>query len=223
MTPMPARGARGGMTLVELLLAIVIAVLVVALVFSTYRTVHAVAAGQQQRIETRRVPADALQQLQADLLRAFDAGRPETRMALTQRLDQAAVSFCLVEPLPGETDLRWSRAVRVEWAVDGADGRLELRRSVQPLAGPGSLGPATTNTVAGDIARFALQVHDGTNWASRWPPGASNVLPRLARLELLARGVPTNEAWQLDVWIPAGNAFTSSLRRTGAAAPAPPP
>lgn len=223
MPPMPARSARGGMTLVELLLAIVIASLVVALVFSTYRTVHAVAAGQQQRVATRRVPADALQQLQADLMRAFDAGRPETRMILTQRLDQAAVSFCLVEPLPGETDLRWSRAVRVEWAVDGTDGRLALRRSAQPVAGPGSLSPPVTNAVAGDIARFAVQVHDGTNWTARWPPADTNVLPRLARLELLARGVPTNEAWQLDVWIPAGNAFTSSLRRTAAAAPAPAP
>lgn len=214
---MADRRARSGLTLVELLVAMVIATLVVAVVYSTYRTVQAVAAGQRERDETRRGPVEAVEALQDDLQRLFDAGRPETQLVLTQRLDQAAVIFALLEPAPGEPDLRWSRAARVEWqVVETAGGRRALERAVRPLAGAGSRGPAVTNRLLDDVGRFVVSFHDGTNWTVRWPPGPSNAVPRLARVQLSARAAPTNEECSLEVWLPAGHTFTSRLQRLAA-------
>ena len=125
---MAARSARAGLTLIELLLAITIAVLLVAVVLSTYRTVHAVAAGQQERVQTRQAAADAVELLQDDLMRLFEAGRPETRIVLTQQVGQAAVSFCAIERPPGERDLRWGRALRIEWSATPRGDGLALAR-----------------------------------------------------------------------------------------------
>ena len=217
---MAARSARAGLTLIELLLAITIAVLLVAVVLSTYRTVHAVAAGQQERLGARQAAADAVELLQDDLMRLFDAGRPETLVILTQQLEQASVSFSAIERPPGENDLRWGRAVRIEWAAAQQGERLALARSTRPLAGPGSLDAPVTNLLVSDLADFRVAFHDGTNWVNRWPPGVSNVVPRSARLEIRSRSAPTGEAWKLEVWIPAGSTFTSRLQRTATTAPA---
>jgi type II secretory pathway component PulJ len=209
----PASAACSGLTLIELLLAITITVLLVAVVFSTYRTVQAVAVGQRQRVDTQQVPADAAELLQDDLMRLFDAGRPETRVVLTQALDQASASFCTLALPAGEADLRWSRALRVEWRALTDQGRLALGRSVQPLAGPGSLDPPVTNVVVADLARFGVSFYDGTNWSFAWPPSPSNAIPRAARLEILSARAATDQVWRLEVWIPAGSSFTSRLQR----------
>ena len=208
-----ARRDRAGLTLIELLLAMVIAVLLVAVVYSTYRTVHAVAAGQRDRLETRAAPADAVEQVRDDLMRLFDPGLPETRIVLTQRLEQAAVSFVAMVAPPGETDLRWAKPLRIEWSAAARDGRLDLVRAVQPVSGPGSQDAPASNIVVEDVGDFHVAFFDGTNWAGRWPPGASNTIPRAARLEVRSRKAPTNEAWKLDVWIPAGSSFTSTIQR----------
>ena len=218
---MAARSARAGLTLIELLLAITIAVLLVAVVLSTYRTVHAVAAGQQERVQTRQAAADAVELLQDDLMRLFEAGRPETRIVLTQQVGQAAVSFCAIERPPGERDLRWGRALRIEWSATPRGDGLALARATRPLTGPGSQGAPVTNLLVEDLGDFQVSFHDGTNWVDRWPPGSSNVVPRSARLAIRSRAAPTGEAWKLEVWIPAGATFTSSLQRTAATVPAP--
>jgi type II secretory pathway component PulJ len=200
---------RLGFTLVELLMATVIAVLLVAVVFSTYRTASLVRSAQVERRDQGHAAGAALAEAQKDLMRAFlPAGGSACAVALTQTVSGADLAFCMAEPLETEIDLRWDRIVRVHYRVD--EGRL-IRTSI-PVAGPGSMDAPKTNMLAAGVDVFRVSLHDGADWRERWPVAETNGSPRAARIEIATRD---RRSWATEIWIPAGTIFTSRIERTG--------
>ncbi len=201
------RQARAAFTLVELLVAIVVAVLLIAVVFSTYRTASLVAGGQKKRADETQSAAAALEQLELDLMRAFiPAGDNDCRIALTQNLERAHISFCMMQPSETDADLRWAQVQRVGYGV--TDGR--LLKTARPLSGPGSLDGPRTNQLAEGVEKFSIALFDGVEWQTRWPGVSTNEKPKAARLEI---GTTDHKSWSTEIWIPAGTVFTSSIQR----------
>ncbi|MFH0954370.1 MAG: type II secretion system protein GspJ [Verrucomicrobiota bacterium] len=211
---------RSGMTLIELLLAIVIAVLVAALVFSVYHVVSVTLQGQQARRRGPDAAARALEQLARDLECTYAVpGDDTTKLSVSagggESGAESDLSFCTAILPEGETDLRWFEIQRVRYRVTAeAAGHVLLRES-QALAGPGAAAPPVTNTLAEGIERFRVAVYDGSGWKGSWPePGPdSPTCPRAARLEIEASSGSGTRGFQTEVFIPAGNVITSAVVR----------
>lgn len=220
--PSRARASNAGITLVELLLALFIAGLVVAVVYSTYHTVMTALQGQRLRRAGPDAAAAALDLVIRDLTCAAvdDSGCAVT---LTEREDgdqPAALSFCTARPPEAKRDLRWTALEHVTYRLStGADPVAGLICEWRPLAGPGAdTGPAT-NLVAGGVDHFVVRLFDGDDWQSTWPPEDKGAgFPLAARVELGGTWGAGRRVFKADIFIPAGNTVTSSLIR--AAAPA---
>ena len=200
------------MTLVELLVAVVIAVLLIAVIFSTYRTASVVTGGQKLRAAEAHAAAAALEQAQNDLMRAFiPSGDDACAIVLTQAESRASISFCMMEMPENESDLRWARAESVAYRVEHA----RLLKIARPLTGPGSADGVKTNALAEGVDKFAVQLFDGFEWQDHWPV-STNVKPRAAKLEI---ATTDKKSWSTEIWIPAGTVITSSIRRAAVVAP----
>lgn len=198
------RSARRGVTLAELLVAMMVTTVLIIAIASLYRKTQAQYTAQNGRIETRRAPLRAIESVRDDLMRAYDAGRPDTRLVLTQELGSARLDLTTIER-SGGTNAPMSH--RIGWSVQGASGIGALTRTHRPLSGPGSTEPPVTNQVLDGVVRFSVDVQDGTNWQTSWPLADSNQMPRLARVTLERLAKPSNETWSVMTWIPTGHRF----------------
>lgn len=229
MFPSPGRvrvrAGRSGMTLIELLLAVAIAVLVLGVVLSAYHMVSVTLAGQQARRRGPDAAARAVEQLSRDLqcvsvVPAGDLGAFTASPDSGPAKKDTDLAFCTAVVPPGEGDLRWSHLERVRYhAVDVPGAGLTLLREHRPLAGPDAFLPPQTNVVAEGLAGFRVTVYDGAAWQGRWPPDRGPTCPAAARIEV-ALGTESGERmFRTEVLIPAGQVVTSSLVRAGQAAP----
>lgn len=205
-----ALSSRRGVTLLELLLALSIAVLISALVFSLYRTGVRALAGQQARLGAPAAAGDAVLAIGSELARSYACPAAGTNAFVLRPPPESGtfpeLDFHAARPLRGNDDPAWFEFERLAYRVrpdDGA-GKVALYCERQLLAGPGSTVTAT-NKLVGGIAAWRVQVFDGNSWLDHWPPAAGEAaLPRAARLELeLEEGAPQN-AFRTEVWIPAG-------------------
>lgn len=202
--------------MIELLLAVAIAGVVVALVYSIYHTVTRVADSQRERRDGAGAALRAVDTLARDLACTFVTGDDaECSFALKTATPEAAdLSFCTAVLPAQEADPRWCVIERVAYRVAPAPGRRRaLVRESRPVAGPGSSGPPATNLLVAAVASFRIELFDGETWSAEWPGESSGPCPRAARIEIgLADGGPT---YRTEVFIPVGNAITSSLVRAG--------
>lgn len=204
------RSARCGVTLTELLVAMTVTTVLIIAIASLYRKTQAQYAAQSGRIETRKAPIRAIDYVRDDLMCAYDAGRPDTRLVLTQELGSARLDLTMIER-SGGTNAPMSH--RIGWSVQGASGVGVLTRTHRPLSGPGSTEPPVTNVVLDGVVRFSVDVQDGTNWQTAWPLADSNQMPRLARVTLERLAKPSNETWSVTTWIPSGHRFAPATAR----------
>jgi hypothetical protein len=198
-----------------------VAVLVVILVFSIYRTVSGAAEGQQGRRRTLQAADDAAAAMSRDFTGLFAPDTGEV-WAVSLRPDEdtnftAEISFVtLLEVGPGE-DPQWTRPVRATWRLERTNDAAWLTRTESAVRGP----PSTNRAVhLRGLAAFRVALYDGAAWQDRWPGSAGGAAPpQAARVELRAAGVPPESGVELETWIPAGAIFTSRVIR--AAIPAP--
>lgn len=205
-----------GFTLVELLLSIVIAVLVVVLLSSIFSTASRTVAGQAQREQGAPAAMTTIERLRDDLARAIlpdqDGG-----CLLVLKDDPLSFAFCTLRPSPTDGDLRWSGIWHVEFRTEpDVEGALRLVCVEHPSVGPGS-AETTTNIVIGGIDRFGVELFDGADWYTTWPPGEEPAKPKAARVQLVAGRFKGQQEWTSEILIPAGMVVTSSVLR---AAPA---
>jgi hypothetical protein len=129
----------------------------------------------------------------------------------------ASLSFLTLDPTTGE-EPDWTIARRVFYRVE-TEGPLAsgLVRIHQPLSGPGSLDPPTTNLLVRGVNTFSIELFDGAAWQDAWSGEAKDGRrPQLARVILGSRtwsGSPTQRA---ELLIPAGHSVTSTLIRSSA-------
>lgn len=212
-----ARRARG-MTLVELLIAMAIAVVLVIIAATLYRTTAQALSGQQARARGPHAANQALAALRDDLagtiLPAEDAACPFVVEPLPESGSELA--FCTLRAGPVEGSVVWAVPRRMTYRLAAAGGSTSaLVRVSVPLTGPGSQDPPETNVLVKEASRFVVSVFDGTDWRRTWPPGepGASPRPRLVRAELQVPDGPEG-GYTTEMFVPAGNSITSTLLRT---------
>jgi len=223
MRPLPGTRqlpATSGLTLIEVLLAIVIASLVIALVFSMYHAATRTVESQQHRRAGADVTTDALDQLARELACAFAQGDDEKCRFLLAHTEMpegrvAELAFATAVPDGREMDLRWCGVARVSYrVVPGDDGARWLAREVQLLAGPGAAQPPQTNLLVRGILSFSVSVFDGSAWGGEWPVPEKSPCPQAARVELVVAEQDGSRPFRTETAIPAGVTISSTLERS---------
>jgi type II secretory pathway component PulJ len=208
---------KTGTTLIELLLAIAIALLVIGVVYSMYHTTTRIIGSQDARQDGPAAAARALDLLIRDLSCAaipdensdcgFSLGAPETGDP-----EEVLVRFCTAG-MPVEDDFRWFEFENVLYRFQpGFEKDGVLSRESAKLSGPGSGDSVITNILATRIERFELEAFDGGEWHRVWDKGG---LPRGARLTLVSEG----RSYTAEAFIPAANVITSPIIRAATTSP----
>ena len=175
---------RGGYSLVEILVAVLLMGLVMTsallLMQSTHRVTDQIAFEHSEEAPLSKWESASMQ--------------------LRRDLDH--VQAPLIEDAPGFVLVTSNRVVTIEWlslaTVDtkrlpvqirylyDVDDR-ELRRATAGLHRSAAFS-WETNTVLSSVTEFAARVHDGTTWHPEWPVGDGDTLPRLLELVVQTRG-----------------------------------
>jgi type II secretory pathway component PulJ len=202
------------MTLVELLLAIVIGVLVLAVVGSLFHTVSVSLQAQRARRGGAEAAADALARVARDLECALVPAQDTAAGKLTLSADGTDLSFCTASLAEGEEDGRWWFAERVRYRLAPAGERWSaLLRESRALQGPDAFAGAATNVLAEGLRSFRVTVFDGAGWQSEWPREESPPLPLAARIVLGSGAGDAEHSLETEVLIPAAHVFTSRVVR----------
>lgn len=223
-------GSRRGATLVELLVALGIASLVIAVIVLAHRalTRQTDQLGRDHRTAERI--DTTLDELRTALQSLFIPG-PDPECGLT--LEQSATNlirlqFCRWTGAPPSLTNRMP-VVALEQVTlrydDANPGDLLIVR--RGLTGPAALAPDTTNRIPGAWPALRIHLRDGETWKTGWNPPANdnpNVpRPDAARIQLLKTpatpGAAEEVAAETIVVIPSGLSVTSTLLRAGTALP----
>ncbi len=213
------RRSRSGFTLIELMLAIGIAVLLVVLLFSLYRSLVRTVDDQHARRQGGVALAQAIHEVGRDLTSSVAVPGHESaafRLSTgTQPGGEAAtLSFATTryrEAPDGSADLRWFDIVEVEYRLETRpQTRGRLIRSERSLFGPEALQPARNETLVNGIAHFSVRILVEDEWLDEWTQEMEDdtwpeVWPQAARIEL--RGddqVRGTREQVLKVLIPVG-------------------
>jgi type II secretion system protein J len=183
------------MTLVELLLALAIAGLLAALLYSAYHTIRTAASGQKERGQGEAALNHALDRMVRDLAAAryvdADALCAFAHTAGEGPEPYPGLSFCTYLLPPDEEDLRWVDLCRVSYrAVRNEHGNHDLVREDAPLAGPAAAIEPRRLVLVPDLETFALAFFDGAEWVETWAPEKGDAYPQAVRISLEAAGAP---------------------------------
>lgn len=225
-------GAAGGMTLLEVLVALAIASIVFASVFLLFRTTAATAVRQRDREQTTYAPAELVAAMQADIAGLMPDGLDED-CKLTLKTGKAdgdressELSCCIWRSDGPLNDEFQTGAERISWRLEaGGTRQARIARTASVLAGPRSTVSATNYYLPG-AGLFRLRLHDGREWRDAWPPPGSDEKnrprPAALRIELALQGDLAVTNWTTDFLVPIGLRATSRVERLSApAAPVP--
>lgn len=199
-----------GWTLLELLLAIAIALLVVTLLYAAYHTAVATLRTQDRTHRRTDGAAEVLRRLGEDLLRAFvPAGDDACSIRLEPGEGGGAIrfgrlAFCTAAPRGTEWDPRWHEVVHVTYEVVDEGGEAQLVRRVQALAGPGAEEPPDPEVVARAVTGLEFRFFDGTTWVETWPPGDATAMPLAARIQVALHRDGVDHQTATEIFLPAG-------------------
>ena len=207
------------MTLIETLLALSIAILVVAVVLSTYQTVSATASGQSRRNNS----AEMVSSIRALLTRDFSTvvvPAEDKLCAFTLGSDESGfskIAFARARADEGATDPRWFTIEQVSYQIiENA-----LARVHRPILGPGALEPAKTNVIAAGVSGFHIRAYDGADWYETWPQQESPGSPQAVSVVFDFQAGREQKHIAMEIMIPVGNPFFSSFKRSGTTTPSP--
>ncbi len=195
---------HGGLTLVELMVAMAIALLMAAVVASLYAAVLRASDARMRRLERAEPVQSALEALASDLAGAA-APWGATNPALTLApCDDAGLELTLTtaEPIPGDSRGYALRAIRYRFT--------EAPPTVTRAAGdyPNGLhGSAPRTDVWERAGPVRVELLRGTEWTNAWGAQAGRELPRAARLSVGPFEPGRNPTAWSEVLIPAGHAI----------------
>lgn len=214
-----AGGSSQGFTLLEVLLALAVAVLVITLAGSLYYTAARTVAGQENRNRGRHAAIRALERLTHDFTSAlphvrdgdcaFELGRSPDAP------DMAACRFCRTRVPGEETDAQWYevREITLHVTADAQrPDRWNLVRVSRAREGEAAMAPAVTNILLHGITDFQLSLRDKKTWRDNWGEKAPKGTPSAARIEL-RYGQTGEDVLRTEFTIPAGQVVPSTLER----------
>jgi type II secretion system protein J len=218
-----------GMTLVELLVAIAIAVFIAAVALSVFYTVSgSIRRRQDQRWQAAVEALDAVRRDLTGCLPNADGGRealvlePAEGVAST---NPCSALLCVTAALPpDQQDFSRFEAWRVRYAVQpaaGGEAGAELVREAAALTGDARLEPPRKTVLMRRVTGFDVRVLAGSSWTNRWVPDLKRPLPQAAQIRLTWSQGSTNASLAVTVLVPAGHVIAPAGRQgTGAATPA---
>lgn len=194
--PHASHGDRDAFTLIESLLALAMALLILAVVYTSWNTALRITADWEQRTTCREREHSLLNQLSQDLTHlARTPDREDCDLILTPdgHVEGIVANHGSGEQLAGYT-LR-----RVSYTLDEPGGA--LRRSVRGLneLEDASATPSTPHPTQ----VFSIQFFDGEKWKTEWNSSESG-WPQAAKIQLQVGEGALQEAL---VWIPVGQSF----------------
>lgn len=185
-----------GFTLIEVMLAIAIAVLVTSVAFMTYRMASNTSRGIfRNRSSSLRV-LSALETLRRDMACAVGSQVPGTDVFVVDPGGPAEPRFSMAAfytVSAGNAADGGSRFVvhRVVYRVTESDAGMELIRATK-LLGEDGLGEEERQSVVSGLLSFQISVNWKGDWYDRWPIKGSPRIPSGARL-LIGAGRPGSE------------------------------
>jgi len=221
----PVMSSKRGTTLLELLVALGIATLVIAVVVLAHQALTRQAAQQGVNRRTADRMDATTRALRTDLQNLFTTAGDEATVVALDQTDEGRLkelSFCCWERNPAEPPPFDRQLGRVTYRVDSRDGRPELLRIRRGLAGAGAMAPPVTNWIEGAWTALGVRLHDGETWQSRWPVDPAqeeSTTPNAARLTFFDEDQPdaTSPVSEAVILIPAALSVTSRLERAAQA------
>jgi type II secretion system protein J len=206
---------RAAFTLVELLVALALAVVITGLILTTLALTNQARRAQAERAGCRAVTSRALQQLAQDLERTFLFPKREDTAFLLNRGAAASnavweLTFARTAAAPGESDHRWAEVARVTYRLlEENFTNHTLICASRALAGPAAFQPPVTNAVIQGLAACEVLLFDGKEWKDTWSAGgnSTNPAPRAARLILAAQRGTARHSTTTEVFIPISFKF----------------
>ncbi len=215
-------GAASGFTLLEVILAIAIAVVLAGFIFSLYMTLSRSVDGHQGRRAGGAALAHALHQVAHDLTGAqpvfgYAAGGLELTTQEGPRGPVSIIRFSTprADGLPEEQadDLRWFRFVSVEYQLrTRPQERDELVRLERPLVGPDALMDPVETVLAVGVDQFQVELYVDDDWVDAWSVDVTEEEPEMwparARIRLVGDQRTRGERHhELEVPMPVGWTF----------------
>jgi len=201
---------KSGLTLIELLMALAIAVLLVGTVFLVYATALNTIRTQASWRENLEPAEDALDVLQRDILCSLiprnitnlpfvlhpaDAGQPDT----------LSLRMFTTRPGEGSNDWRTYGIQDVEYSVRAQNSTTSytLVRQCHPFrTATGAADPAE-ETLLQSLAEMQILVYDGNEWTNAWETPAQ--IPQAARITFILQLPSGRRTLATETLIPAGH------------------
>ncbi len=209
-----------GFTLVELLVALALAVVISGLILTTLALANQTRRSHAGRAACRAATGRVLQQLANDLERTFLFPKNEdTAFQLTRGAAASnavwELSFARTAAAAGASDLRWAEVARVTYRlVEENLTNLTLTCASRPLAGPAAFQPPVTNAVFAGLEQCEVRLFDGQQWQDTWigGGGSTNGAPRAARLTVAAQRGSARHVATTEVLLPISLKFEPPKR-----------
>ena len=225
MPPKSPSRPCAGFTLVELLLATVLAVLVAAILAALIHGLLTAGDSLAGRVRGPFAARAALRALSREAACAFAPPVEELaplQLGVSTEPDQPRVQLVFYAPVPAATGLIGGYDLeQITWRVQPfADGHRELQRISVPCSGPFTNVPTTNLWLAGPFELAIEAVTNGTGLAVWPPPGMDPpALPPALRMTL---AWPGEAPLHTEVLIQTANGLRSPVERPAApAAPGP--
>ncbi len=225
MPPPPAHSrSQRGATLVEVLVALGIGVMVIALIVLAHHTLTSETSRLSRKHKLAEQQEETFSALRADLHGLFlPVGDPDCGIELeNSATNLVTLGFCRWLPsgdrrvLPASNHLE---RITYRFSDESPPALLIVRHA---LNGPEALTGDTTNRILNAWPRLLVQLHDGNEWKTNWipaqPDNPNPPRPRAARIVLLDQGPPGQAGAAVAetmVVIPSGLSATSTLLRAG--------
>ena len=211
--------SRRGLTLIELLAAMGIAVLLAAVVFAIYGGALRTLDSQSRWRAAAYPAAAALDALTLDLSSAVAPwGITNPPFVLAPSPEGAGgirLHFFAAMPVSAVRDVGAYaiREMNYSLSPSNAVGTNGLIRAWRTFRTSDPDGVASNGDVWGNVCAIRLEVYDGKNWTNTWGVGTNASLPQAARVILTVGDESVSRRIASEVLIPAGHRIAAPKSR----------
>lgn len=224
--------SREGATLVEIIVALGIAVLIVSVIVLAHHTLTLNSRTQIQRIRKADRALTTISTLRKDLEQLYAPDfEPACSIELANTDDQLArLAFCRWESVQDPAAPATNRLEHIVYTVETSGAEARLMRTIAATTGPNADEPYVTNWINGAWTRLTVELYDGAQWITSWPDetaptAAAGLKPVAARIRLYPENADAGQEQALEhesiVVIPSALSVTSTATRISSAITAP--
>lgn len=213
-----SRRSSSGFTLVEILVALVVAVLITGVILQTFQTASRTMRSTVGGPCTLSKGASVLDKIRHDLVSAAylpitDKGQFTLDADPNTDAGSSSISFFMLTVASVEGGMMQSLeakrvSYRVDWERDD-DGRSgAVVREVRTLTPDGIADTSQEEVLVKGIQQLRFSVYDGNDWQDTWQDETSRMLPKAVRIKLVFKtGRDRTHELKTEALIRAGTVF----------------